>query len=468
MLWDRWFLYLGVAKSSIVGVPKLMRIAKLLPPVLLLALLLPSTPSQAAFPGANGNIAFVKNSRIFLMSFDGSNQVPLSTSPNTDDDNPAWSPDAKTIAFDTIEGAGVKNIWLADSNNQNRRNIAETRSNYINGTDPTWAPNGLKLAYVSPAADGSTDISTVQSDGLGVKNLTDSPGVNEYQPAYSPDGTKIAYVSGDGLNAEIWVINSDGTHPTRLTQNEGADTYPTWSPDGTKIAYVAIGEIFAMNADGGSPVQLTTNAAVTEGISYSPDGSLIVFAANHQSNVDIYTVPSGGGGTTNFVRLTTDGNAETLPDWNRIPIKGGNAADTLTGSNVVDVILGEGGDDTIASGGGDDIAVGGDGADNLKGQAGDDVLAGEDLETSALDPNGSNDILNGGDGNDLMLGGGGNDKSKGGKGKDKLRGDFGDDLLDGGDGFDLLIGGKGKDTCVVDSAKEQRKATGCEKFRRHF
>jgi len=34
-------------------------------------------------------------------------------------------------------------------------------------------------------------------------------------------------------------MNTDGTNPTRLTNNDAEDEYPSWSPDGTKIAFTS-------------------------------------------------------------------------------------------------------------------------------------------------------------------------------------------------------------------------------------
>ena len=68
--------------------------------------------------------------------------------------------------------------------------------------------------------------------------LTDAKNRKSYwHPMWSPDGTKIAYVSNQESVADIWVMDRDGSHPTRLTMGDTYDIFPAWSPDGTKIAY---------------------------------------------------------------------------------------------------------------------------------------------------------------------------------------------------------------------------------------
>ena len=38
-------------------------------------------------------------------------------------------------------------------------------------------------------------------------------------------------------NQEIYVMDADGSNPTRLTNDAKRDEDPDWSPDGTQIAF---------------------------------------------------------------------------------------------------------------------------------------------------------------------------------------------------------------------------------------
>ncbi len=49
-------------------------------------------------------------------------------------------------------------------------------------------------------------------------------------PAWSPDGTKIAFSTSRDGNFEIYVMNADGTGPTRLTNDPANDRFAAWSP----------------------------------------------------------------------------------------------------------------------------------------------------------------------------------------------------------------------------------------------
>jgi len=90
--------------------------------------------------------------------------------------------------------------------------------------------------------------------------LTDNVS-SDGSPSWSPDGTKIAFCSTKDGNAEIYVMNADGTGAIRLTNNPAWEDSPSWSPDGTRIAFDSSRdgntEIYVMNADGTGQTRLT-------------------------------------------------------------------------------------------------------------------------------------------------------------------------------------------------------------------
>ena len=68
-----------------------------------------------------------------------------------------------------------------------------------------------------------------------------------------------------------------------------------------------------------------------------------------------------------------------------------------------------------------------------------------------LNAGGGNDDLFGGSGNDILFGDSGNDRLYGDSGDDRLAGGAGNDILDGGLGTDTLAGGGGDDVYYVDN-----------------
>lgn len=76
---------------------------------------------------------------------------------------------------------------------------------------------------------------------------------------------KIVFQSDRDGDWEIYVMNADGTNPSRLTNNPAGDYRPAWSPDGRYITFHSNRddgtEIYVMNADGKNPIRLTNNSA---------------------------------------------------------------------------------------------------------------------------------------------------------------------------------------------------------------
>jgi TolB protein len=101
----------------------------------------------------------------------------------------------------------------------------------------------------------------MNADCSGLKQLTNGPGEDGGQ-RWSPDGKKIAFTSDRTGQAEVYLMNVDGSQQTRLTTSPKDASFngPDWSPDGTKLLYLHSlpngGEIWIMNADGSGQTKL--------------------------------------------------------------------------------------------------------------------------------------------------------------------------------------------------------------------
>jgi Tol biopolymer transport system component len=83
----------------------------------------------------------------------------------------------------------------------------------------------------------------------------------------SPDGKKIAFDSNAAGNWDIYVINSQGGKPVRLTTTPSNEVKPSWSHDGKWIYFCSSRtgalEIWKIPATGGEPIQVTRNGGYT-------------------------------------------------------------------------------------------------------------------------------------------------------------------------------------------------------------
>jgi Tol biopolymer transport system component len=77
---------------------------------------------------------------------------------------------------------------------------------------------------------------------------------------------KIAFRAWRGANQEIYIMNTDGSGQTNLTNHLADDYDPCFSPDGSKIAFASLRdenyEIYIMNVDGSGQTNLTNHPAI--------------------------------------------------------------------------------------------------------------------------------------------------------------------------------------------------------------
>jgi Tol biopolymer transport system component len=283
-----------------------------------LGALSPAT-SLAAFPGANGKLAFSSprtgfptESNIFTMGADGSAQTPI-TSFDGDELYPVWSPDGARIAFQQDPGLHPE-IWtsLADGND-----LRQLTNNSADDLHPAWSPDGAKIVFASdletPGGTSSDLFVMNAADGSGAVNITSTPTIDEDYPAWSPSGTKIAF-SRDG---DIATVAPNGTGLVSLTATAAIEIEPDWSPNSSQLVFRtginSDDEIFKMNADGSGVINLTnTGPSVEERPVWSPAGDKIAFVKGAFTAAEVWTMNPDG---TGHVRLTTNSFLDAQPNW---------------------------------------------------------------------------------------------------------------------------------------------------------
>jgi hypothetical protein len=270
------------------------------------AVLMAVSTAQAAFPGKNGKIAFYAypSRSVETINPDGTGRTVLLHSGY----DPAWAADGERLAFRrdwdvfTARADGSNELLVFDrsiplagrspsySPDGTMLAIGQTACFPFAGcfdsvvvgpsggptfaeisdqaAEPTWSPDGLRIAFSRTIYESSYGISTIRFPSRdGLTQLTDK---EDYHPNWSPDGTRIAFDRGNGGSYGIWVMNADGSHQTRITNNPTGDfdSDPAWSPDGSKIVFVRQGDLYTINPDGTGEANITKTATVTE---YSPD-----------------------------------------------------------------------------------------------------------------------------------------------------------------------------------------------------
>jgi len=117
------------------------------------------------------------------------------------------------------------------------------------------------------------------------------------QPAISDNHIAFIYAH------DLWVANSDGTYPRRLTVDEGDESRPIFSPDGKLIAFSAEydgnTDVYIVPVEGGIPTRLTWHPGGDYVAGFTPDGQNVLFLSQRavftNRYMQLFTIPTEGG-----------------------------------------------------------------------------------------------------------------------------------------------------------------------------
>lgn len=95
-------------------------------------------------------------------------------------------------------------------------------------------PTG-KIVFTS-VRNGNAEVCVINADGTGFKNLTDDDAYDD-QPALSPDGTEVIFVSDRDGNRELYLMNLAGKNVVRLTNTDDSEIDPVFTADASGVIY---------------------------------------------------------------------------------------------------------------------------------------------------------------------------------------------------------------------------------------
>ena len=221
-----------------------------------------SSASQPQFSPDGGRIAYhswlTEKRALITQDVTGGNEHIVAG--NLEDQLPTWSPDGGSIIFlSRRSGERWSELFRVASGGGEAQKIGF-------GEYPTWALDS-RLAFKGWGEAQDLGLHLSPPDLSDPVKLTDND--TDTAPSVSPDGEQIAFMSRRDGNWNIYIMNSDGTGLRQLTDDPSEDGLPTWSPDGRVIAFMSNRggpwAIWSVPSGGGGKRQLFT----VEG---SPDG----------------------------------------------------------------------------------------------------------------------------------------------------------------------------------------------------
>jgi tricorn protease len=221
----------------------------------------------------------------------------------------------------TIVYSKFDSIHLYDPATHTDRAVPITISAEMPELRPHWENVGDQIhnAAISPTGvravfEAHGDILTVPAENGSVRNLTQTPGVEERDPAWSPNGQWIAYFSDAGGEYTLRIKDQLGLKPERVIRLEPYPSFyyaPRWSPDSKKIAYAdKHGGLYYIDVAASAPHAVKIAAQPYETFdtnsfqtAWSPDSRYVAYVKqlpNFLHAVDVFD--------------TTDGRAHQITD----------------------------------------------------------------------------------------------------------------------------------------------------------
>lgn len=304
-------------------------------------------PAVAAYPGANGRIAFVRPDGLDTSRGDIWTVLPaggslLRLTSTGDNSEPTWSPDGRWIAFSSSR-SGSEDIWVMRQDGSGLRRVTTASSNE---TDPTWSPDGRSLAFSSDRLTSDPRnrrsaiyrIRSTRPYGAAVQVTYPGPDdlggfENDYAPVWASSG--VIYFTrqfrweddAEPPWSSIYRVPSGGGREIDMLPSLGNSAwYEDVSPDGRRLAFSADHgsdgffdpPMEIMVRDPGGAVRLLTPErldATTQNPAWSPNGARIAY---DRQMVDT--------GTTSVLTIRPDGTGAAIvvknavmPSWQPLP-----------------------------------------------------------------------------------------------------------------------------------------------------
>ena len=143
---------------------------------------------------------------------------------------PTWSPDATRIAVSDgwSPSEAVATIRIVSVTTKKWTSVTKPR-NYEQDDDPAWSPDGRTIAYARRLNSGTPALFLVRPDGSAARRLTSGR-----SPSWSPDGKRLAFA----LGGSVYEIRANGLGRKRILRGLGHPLV-RWSPDGRKLLYTS-------------------------------------------------------------------------------------------------------------------------------------------------------------------------------------------------------------------------------------
>jgi dipeptidyl aminopeptidase/acylaminoacyl peptidase len=174
------------------------------------------------------NVGYLERRRTHLYIFDVAAKTKKQVSSGDYDDNdPAWSPDGKLLAFSSNrskpdpDATYAVNIWVVAADNSDKgAGPTQVTTGLAGDGHPAWSPDGKWIVFSTQLDPklfeyGTKHIALALATGGQAKVLTTALDRNSVNPRFSPDGKSIFFIVDDDGTQNLAAVNISDNQITR-------------------------------------------------------------------------------------------------------------------------------------------------------------------------------------------------------------------------------------------------------------
>ncbi|MFO7303458.1 MAG: hypothetical protein DIU54_013675 [Acidobacteriota bacterium] len=230
-----------------------------------------------------------------------------------------------SMSYDQWAALGADVVLHGTAYPRGQSLVVELRLIAVRGQSPGAQHFGKQYVCGMQTARGPRDCAHQIADDFHAE-VRQLEGIARTKIAFASDrdSTRAAGrpLASANVGKEIYLVDYDGAHPTRLTANGSLNISPSWSPTGGLIAYTSYvsgyPDIYVANlAQPGRGLQRPAQG--TESVhnqlpAWSPDGQTLAFVSNRDGSNDIWIVNRDGSGLQNLTPNMPKSH-EGTPTW---------------------------------------------------------------------------------------------------------------------------------------------------------
>jgi Tol biopolymer transport system component len=302
-----------------------------------------STTAAAAGPRDGRIVATnLDTGQLETLNPDGSGRQTV-TPPGEHGFQPAWSPNGSRIAFAGDHAGPDPRIFTVRADGTGIQQVGDDPEGYVDNT-PAYTPDGQRIIFTRcrPDPPGGCALYSMRTNGQDKHAVTpyDNGDRADFYPDVAPDG-RIAFVrlGANGILAQVWVAQGDGSHAHAITTPQLEAGAPTWTRDGHHLLvtsnFAHFGEnIYRIRDDGQQVTKLTAAQFPHNALSasMSPSGARIVYSDDQAYpqviGADLVVMKPDGSGKHSIATQTR----LLDPDWGTAPLVKASAAQSRLGT----------------------------------------------------------------------------------------------------------------------------------------